>query len=510
MKRASPLTQLTMALVALSGLLVVLADLFFGAIPSRQDQLLQTRKQIGEAVAVQVTTLLREGNREALRRTLEEVAARTSGVKSLALRRADGSILVEAGGHDKHWHRDHTEDAASSADAIFVPLDAGGKPWGSFEMAFEPSGGTLRRWLTEPLVLTMLFISLAGTLVFRLYVRRALQHLDPSSVIPERVQSAFDAMNEGVVVLDAKGRLLLANKAYRTLRGADAEIGARLSSQEWVQSAFGHNDAAHPWARVLEERQPLAGVTAEIRTTGGELRQIVTNCAPVTDAAQRVRGCILTFADVTELHRTNAALRETLAELAASKNQVQRQNDELQRLATRDPMTGCLNRRSFMDLYKRMFVRAKSGDSALGVIVLDIDFFKRVNDTHGHTIGDRVIQEVAKKVAESARSADLVCRYGGEEFVVVAAGLSPAAMMHFAERIRSRVQAECGPGVREVPGMHVTVSLGVAVLQGDVVSEQVLIDRADEALYRAKNDGRNQVKIWRPQVMETGAYLEQF
>jgi diguanylate cyclase (GGDEF)-like protein len=100
-----------------------------------------------------------------------------------------------------------------------------------------------------------------------------------------------------------------------------------------------------------------------------------------------------------------------------------------------------------------------------------------------------------------------VCRYGGEEFVVVAAGLSPAAMMHFAERIRARIETECGAAVREVPGMKVTISIGVAVLQADVTTQQVLVDRADEALYRAKNDGRNQVKIWRPDQVDTGAFL---
>jgi diguanylate cyclase (GGDEF)-like protein len=501
--RISPMMQLTSALVALCGMLVVLADLFFGVMPSRAEQSLQVRKQIGEAVAVQVSTLLRNGDRRLMQQTIDDIAKRTPDLVSAALRRADGSIVAESGGHAEHWQ--HEAGSASTHESIYVPLEAGGKPWGSFELAFAPEpGGAWMRFFKEPLVLTMLFISGLGTLGFSLYVRRALQHLDPSSVIPDRVQGAFDAMAEGVVVLDARGRVLLASKSFRSLH-ADAaalSVGAALSAQDWVLNGFGRNTASHPWSRAIDEKQSLSGVSAEVCASGGVPQQVVVNCAPITDAGAKVRGCLVTFSDMSELHRANTSLREAMAELANSKTQIERQNGELHRLATRDPMTGCLNRRAFTEMFRSLFTGAKVSQAYLGCLMIDIDFFKKVNDTHGHSIGDRVIQEVAKKLTDCARASDLVCRYGGEEFVLVVPGLGATALTNFAERVRARIEAECGAGVREIVGMQVTVSVGVSMMQAELGSEQELIDRADQALYVAKRGGRNQVRIWAADAAE--------
>jgi diguanylate cyclase (GGDEF)-like protein len=143
--------------------------------------------------------------------------------------------------------------------------------------------------------------------------------------------------------------------------------------------------------------------------------------------------------------------------------------------------------------------------------MIDIDHFKAVNDKHGHTIGDRVIQEVAKKVIDSARTVDLVCRYGGEEFCVVVPGLGVAETRMFAERVRQRIERECGPGVREVSDMHITVSVGVHTLGAGAANTGELVDLADQALYRAKRSGRNRVSMFAgPQASgtEKGAHAE--
>jgi len=195
------------------------------------------------------------------------------------------------------------------------------------------------------------------------------------------------------------------------------------------------------------------------------------------------------------LHRANAALRRAMAELSESREQVQRQNVELKRLATRDPLTGCLNRRAFAGMYEHLFGGARSTAMPLSCLVLDIDFFKRVNDTYGHGVGDRVIQEVAKILTKSARASDLVCRYGGEEFCVVLPGQSARAALVMAERVRRRIERDCGAGIPEVPDMRVTVSIGVASLTPEVGGPLELVDLADQALYRAKRDGRNRVEL---------------
>ena len=211
------------------------------------------------------------------------------------------------------------------------------------------------RWLKQPLVKTLLFISGIGTIVFGLYMRRALQHLDPASVIPERVQGAFDAMAEGVVVLDMRGRLMLSNKAFRALHpdAPNARTGKALSSLPWLAEALPKEVSAHPWMRAIADRGARDGDMLKIKSESGEPRLLVIACAPINDAGGHVRGCLATFNDVSEIHRSNEALREALSELSASKEALQRKSDELELLSTRDPLTGAMNRRAFHAAYPR-------------------------------------------------------------------------------------------------------------------------------------------------------------
>ena len=125
--------------------------------------------------------------------------------------------------------------------------------------------------------------------------------------------------------------------------------------------------------------------------------------------------------------------------------------------------------------------------------MLDIDHFKRVNDTYGHTLGDEVLREVAVRLASSVRAVDLPCRYGGEEFVVVMPATRLTDAARIAERIRLAVAGETFPvGEKEI---SVTVSLGVSASAGAEDRPESLLRRADEALYEAKAAGRNQVVV---------------
>ncbi len=507
MKRPGPLLKMTFALVALCGTLVMLADLFFGVLPDRAAQTQALRKSFGEALAVQVATLLEGDDQNALRRTLAGVVQRSDGVLSLGVRRADGLLVAQAGAQAGSRLAD-----VQPRDQLSVALSAGGRRWGSVEIRFQGApGGALGQWLREPMVVMMLFISAAGTLVFSLYMRRALQHLDPSSVIPERVQGAFDAMAEGVAVLDARGRVLLANTAFRSLHsGAGAlRLGHTLSLLPWLHSALPSDPAAHPWAAAMASRTPNAGHTLELvdgqRGDGAQAtRRLVVNCAPITDAGAGVRGCLVTFNDVSALHRSNQALLVTLAELQAAKDEVQRKNDELRRLATRDPMTACLNRRAFNEEFEALFQQARDSAAPLACVMLDIDHFKKVNDSFGHAVGDRVIQQVAKALHAAARPQDLVCRYGGEEFCVVLPGMGQVQALAFAEGLRAVVQRDGAAALPDVPGLTVHISVGLDMLGGrpgerpgaGAATPAALLDRADQGLYRAKRSGRNRVCVF--------------
>lgn len=488
----SPLWQLTGALVTLCTTLVLLGVMFFDVLPQPDLVQRQVRKTVADALAAQMAEALPREGRDGIESMLAAAVGRTPEAIGAGIRQFDGTLLVSSGPHAQAWGAGPRD--ADDLDHIAVPLLSGAGTWGWLELSFKPDPrASWQRWLDQPLVAMLAFIGVAGTLVFALYMRRALQHLDPSSVIPERVQSAFDVMAEGVVVVDLRGRVLLSNRAFRSLHPTLAQVapGTALSSLAWITQALPSDTARHPWHEAIERSTANAGAMLEAGK-GESPRHLVVNAAPVLDAGHHVRGCIVTFSDLTSLHQANTALNQAMAELAASKSQVERQNEELHRLATRDPLTGCLNRRAFLQTIKTQ--QAAEDPLPLALMVLDIDHFKSVNDTHGHGIGDRVIQEVAKQLQAVSRSSDLVCRWGGEEFCVALMGGDPATAEALAERVRAAIEQSVGPAVRECPGMRVTASLGLVV--GALGAEQdvsIFVEQADGALYQAKRSGRNRV-----------------
>lgn len=160
--------------------------------------------------------------------------------------------------------------------------------------------------------------------------------------------------------------------------------------------------------------------------------------------------------------------------------------------AVRDPLTGLLNRRFFDEAVEAAFATARRTGSPLSLIVLDLDRFSAVNNEHGHTTGDAVLRRVARAMAGSVRTGDVVARYGGEEFVVIAPGTATEEAVAVAERIRDTVAAANGPGA-EGPSVAITVSAGVASLLGDELDGKALFRAADSALLAAKRAGRDRV-----------------
>jgi two-component system, cell cycle response regulator len=139
--------------------------------------------------------------------------------------------------------------------------------------------------------------------------------------------------------------------------------------------------------------------------------------------------------------------------------------------------------------------RALRNDSSVALLMIDLDHFKRVNDTHGHLVGDAVLRDVADLLLSGVRGSDFVGRFGGEEFLVVLPDTDDDGAASFAERIRERVDAHDFPGRDGAPPLRMTASIGVATFPAALIeSVEDLFARADAALYRAKADGRNRVR----------------
>jgi len=187
------------------------------------------------------------------------------------------------------------------------------------------------------------------------------------------------------------------------------------------------------------------------------------------------------------------------ARMLVTQNRLVQLKDALRREASRDGLTSLWNRKAIFEILDRELLRAERDQSPVGLIMIDVDHFKAINDSRGHVAGDAVLRIIASGIASVVRPYDSVGRYGGEEFLIVAPGCGLAEAVELAERVRSHV-AGCSI---VVGGSNVTVSLSLGVATGQTAAEsEKLLHAADAAMYQAKNAGRNRVE---PTEARTGA-----
>jgi two-component system cell cycle response regulator len=170
-----------------------------------------------------------------------------------------------------------------------------------------------------------------------------------------------------------------------------------------------------------------------------------------------------------------------------------RAHEQLRFQATHDALTGVWNRSEIIETLRRELERAVRSKTATGLLMLDIDHFKNINDTYGHLTGDAVLKEVTQRIIKAVRSYDSVGRYGGEEFVIVLPGCSREQIDLGAERVRSAV--DNGPILVNESNVSVTVSIGAAVTANGSTTDMEILAAADVALYRAKEIGRNRTVL---------------
>jgi len=162
-------------------------------------------------------------------------------------------------------------------------------------------------------------------------------------------------------------------------------------------------------------------------------------------------------------------------------------------MAITDQLTGLHNRRYMSRHLDNLVASAKKTEKPIAFVIMDIDYFKSVNDTHGHDIGDEVLKEFAARIAANVRGIDLACRYGGEEFVVVMPDTDVAFAYSVSERLRQSIETTPFRISRAPNALNLTISIGIAGLEGMDDSADALLHRADQALYSAKKAGRNRV-----------------
>ena len=277
----------------------------------------------------------------------------------------------------------------------------------------------------------------------------------------------FETTADGIVVTDADDRVLMVNQAFTRLTGFAA---GDVAGRDLGGSAFRPLDTEGRPANVdLLRRDGI--LTAEMRCLhrdGHELALWVT-ASIVRDEAGGITHHVRVFTDISEL------------KLA------QRQ---LELLANHDQLTGLPNRRLFADRLETALERARRSGQSVGLLYVDLDGFKAVNDALGHGAGDRFLKSVAARLKSSLRASDSLCRLGGDEFTVIVEGASaPEQAVTVAQRVQAALES---PIVVDGRPMRVTASIGIAVLPPGTAAGDALVAQADGAMYRAKTAGGNQ------------------
>ena len=296
--------------------------------------------------------------------------------------------------------------------------------------------------------------------------------------------SAFlDAAPDAIFVADAEGRIEFASRRGIAMlgRAEPAELIGR-SIRDFVD----HEDV-HLMLEML--RDARHGPTEmRIHPQGGTALWTEANAERI--AAEDGRASIvLVLRDVSRRKRAEEELLAAKAEAEEAAQRLVRSLRALEREAATDGLTGLWNRRQLEQVMAVELARCRRYTQVASLVLLDVDHFKELNDRFGHDAGDRALSAIGKAIARTARSTDTPCRWGGEEFAVLAPGVSAIAAVRLADRIREEVaRTDCG-----VPA-KVTLSAGVAQLDPTESMEQ-LLKRVDLALYQAKRAGRNRVDL---------------
>jgi diguanylate cyclase (GGDEF)-like protein len=212
-------------------------------------------------------------------------------------------------------------------------------------------------------------------------------------------------------------------------------------------------------------------------------------CIPLVSFGQRIGVLILCNAKSDTFEAADQQSLESVADICATAIQNAHHVERVRQLAYIDGLTGIFNRRYFEMRIAEEIERARRFDTRMAIIMIDIDQFKRLNDEFGHLLGDEVLRQVSSIFSQHLRKIDVVCRYGGEEFIIALSQTDPESAFRVAEKLRKVVAGWQFPGVPR----SVTISAGVAVLPEDGINRDDLVKAADSALYMAKQSGRNRV-----------------
>lgn len=458
-------------------------------IPDTEQNQIDSRLQMCESLAVTTSWFAKHGTEKGLESIVRQIGERSTEVVSIRIMK-DARPIAVWGQHPDDWKNSSSEE--STANRMSVDILANGEYWGRVQISYTPLA-------SRNSVSAMMLIFFCGAMVALLswfFLNRALKYLNPSRVVPSRVRNALDVITEGLVLQDNAGQIVMANESFLQIVGKklDGLMGRTPDDLSWnILAQSAETDANQqprelPWQTTLRTRLPQKGIMVGRTDANGDDRKFIVNSTPLLEDGGKCRGALTSFEDVSILENKREELSRMLQILKTSRDEIRRQNENLQYLASRDSLTGCFNRRCFFEQIDQLW--NKTADAEMSVIMLDIDHFKTINDNFGHAVGDQVIKTAAEMIKQIVGKRGIVCRYGGEEFCVALPRMDFSAALELAEAIRSEVDS------KPIANVDVTLSIGVSSREFLAMDPQHMLEQADQSLYVAKNNGRNRVVGW--------------
>lgn len=328
------------------------------------------------------------------------------------------------------------------------------------------------------------------------YVLGMVENITEEKILNEKLNETeekfsliLENLPNGIIILSMKGNVLYINAAALKQLGVSEKEAYRRRYNDPAWNVYTLDGTPYYLAKLsffasMRKRRPIKNLELMCRRKDGTDIVLSSNITTISSKGQTIPNILISLTDITQIKKAVQKAVEL--------------NFQLEKMSSLDGLTGIDNRRSFDEHMEIEWKRCLRESKSLSLIMIDIDHFKLFNDTYGHQGGDNCLKEVAETLGcLIKRPPDIVCRYGGEEFVIILPETDEEGARVVAERLRNGIQdlriLHAGSRVSK----FVTISLGVAsIIPNKYISANELIERADKALYKAKLDGRNRCSVY--------------